>query len=337
MRFTLATGALVIWSLSTIAAAQVSPLPLPPASTAKPDMSKAIPAPLPPIPVAPAQAAPLAQPTPPVAVAKPTSIEPLPQVATPAEHSSMLSGLNMPGTAAALLSGNTDSLPDLRSVRRYIFSVYAGMAASCGPHGQDGSLAAMGYVEPGLGPGRDAAEAGLQKGLEFLLRLGEFQKSGDATAFARAESKAAYKVEEGEADGAVLSARIGCQDQRYFSLVRNIERLMQSKAGSNFLPDDSVVLASLMSSAYRAKHGIEDPEVTLRKRRIAKSTEQASKQCTADYDSRTFCGCLFGKLQSHTLSEADWSSMGERFGAIVKIASKQPDVAQSIRTCARES
>ncbi|SEG79168.1 hypothetical protein [Bosea lathyri] len=269
-------------------------------------------------------------------VQKPATIEALPQVAAP-EQSPVLSGLNLPGVVAALLANNAGSLPDFRDVRRYIFSVYAGMAGVCGPHTDSASLNAMGYVEPGLGPGRDVAEVGMQKGMQFLMNLAQMHKSGDINAFAKSLTADAPRVAEGEADGVTIASRLGCRTTEYVTFVGVIERLMQAKTGTNPKQADQVVFATLMSPAFRNQHGIEDPAVTLRKRKIEKATAQARQLCSVKYDSSSFCGCLFGKLKSNDLSEDDWEAMGQQFSAVVKVASKKLEVAQSIRSCVRES
>ncbi len=336
----LATGVALAVILSASALAQVAPLPLPPPPSQSGSGNNAAPSPLPPLPqnLSPVQALPRAPAVAaPVAIQKPAETQALPQVAAPPAQSPMLDGLYMPGIVEAFLGNKPNTLPDSSDIRRFVFSIYAGMAQACVPHSDSDSLSAMVYVERGLGPGREAAEVGLRRNMGFIRNPAQMHKAGDLDAFTQSLTANSPQVPEGFTDGATIVSKLRCQSREYGVFVSAIERLMQAKMGSIPPASDRVIFASLMSPGFRDQLGIEDPAITLKRRRIEKATAEAQNLCTAKYDSSTFCGCLFGRLKSSDLSEREWEAMSAKFTAVVTVAIAKPSVAESIRSCNRGS
>lgn len=110
--------------------------------------------------------------------------------------------LNLPGLALPIAAGKVESLEDDIYTRRYVYSSYAGLSRHCGEPPQSLAMAAAGYLDPMMAPGRDIAELGMR---QFLM-WGKALRSGDIRDLADA-SGASRVVEEAVADGTSIAGR----------------------------------------------------------------------------------------------------------------------------------
>jgi len=247
----------------------------------------------------------------------------------------LLDGIVLPGIMDPLLRGDLEKVPDDRTSRDYVFSVLAAIAQLCGDRDEASSMVALGYVEPGLAPGRDIAQFGLEKGMEYLLKLGQAAQSGDIRDFAALGKTDNHQIKEGLEDGALIVSRLQCQSNEFRRLEGNIGRLMAMRSGSEPQPLDTLEFQALMSPAYRAARGIADPGPALQKRQIERSMSAFGAQCTSRYASDPFCSCIAGRLKDLALPVSDWAEVGADFDAIVALGKRSSAVRETVNACVK--
>lgn len=263
----------------------------------------------------------------------------LPEVKTDIQPASspLIEGLAMPGVIVPLMAERFLDIPDDPDVRRYVFSVYSGISSVCGEPSTDMALAATGYVEPRLAPGRDVAEFGMNIFKQMLLNYGNAVRTGDISSVVGAGSVDGYKVKHGLSEGATLAYRLGCGTSEFRTFNASLEKMIRKRSGTNPSDADSLRYASLMSLEYRRLNGIADPGPAMKKRRIDSSAKLARGSCAAKYDPPAFCDCVMDRLKGNDLPETDWQTIESDFSGIVALASRNAAVAQGVRSCIRGS
>jgi len=245
-------------------------------------------------------------------------------------------GYKVSGLMTAIYENRVKDAPDDQKTRSIVFSILKVFAEACGPPSNDMTMAASFYVSP------DARRANRGDGLtvfaeqmrDLALARDRGLASGDIAGSIRSlQEKRAVLAQEGLDDGQAFLSRHACGTDVYARFSNNMYGIIMSRSNSDAAPFDELRFWALMSPEYRQQNNIPDPAVEMAKRKTAELKRGAEKSCSQNFERAGFCKCAIGKLETASVSDADWTALSGNFRTVAALGKDRDAIMGAVRSC----
>lgn len=257
----------------------------------------------------------------------------------PAEKQLDLAGFAQPAMVGALVSGDLAAM-ELAGIGKtnyagldnkmiYVMSLNSALGSTCvelfDPALDQMLRRQLTDLVTGGGVGGNFEQQYNQMADQGLKMLESMFTDMSQTGFAgimQMESDMQALTDSAAKDGAVLLRSLGCSDPVILRVHHNIKAHVRGSAPS---------LSPLMTAkAEEAKAKAASDQAQADRKRLR---EAVTASCDRAYPGRAFCGCIINELDRVGVDDAVWTSLQEDFGALLSIATSQPQVVDLVRTC----
>jgi len=162
----------------------------------------------------------------------------------------------------------------------------------------------------------------LAMGLSMLLgSMRDLEQTG-GRGLAQQEFDITTLKQSGEQDAGKLINAYGCDSEVVRRVYHNLEAYALGES-VEYSPEEK----SRLQEEQRLR------AIAAEKQRQATFRTNASASCEKRFKKAAFCSCLVSSLNEAGLSDANWSELGQDFGAVLTFAKDTPGFAEKLKSC----